>query len=49
MGVCQKMTRDDKGEGRGLEWSKKDDVIYEQPLMCDEWLNANLVDPYSVI
>ena len=23
MGVCQKMTQDDKGEGRGLEWSKK--------------------------
>ena len=30
--VRQKMTQDDKGEGRSLEWSKKDDVIYEQPL-----------------
>ena len=30
--VRQKMTQDDKGWGRGLEWSKNDDVIYEQPL-----------------
>ena len=22
------MTQDDKGGGKGLEWSKKDDVIY---------------------
>ena len=26
------MTQDDKGGGRGREWFKKDDVIYEQPL-----------------
>ena len=30
--VRQKMTQDDKGWGRGLEWSKKDDLGYEQPL-----------------
>ena len=35
MGVCQKMTQDDKGEGRGPEWAKKDDVIYEHPLRRD--------------
>ena len=28
----QKMMQDDKGGDRGLEWSEKDDVIYEQPL-----------------
>ena len=30
--VRQKMTQDDKGWGRGMEWSKKDDVGYEKPL-----------------
>ena len=34
MGVCQKMTQDDKGGGGVRVWNgpKKDDVIYEQPL-----------------
>ena len=27
--ICQKMTQDDKG----LEWQKKDDVIYKQPII----------------
>ena len=41
------MTQDDKGGGRGLEWSKKDDVIYEQPLdrqnMMSEILRNKLI------
>ena len=32
MGVCQKMTQDDKGEVGVWNGPKKDDVIYEQPL-----------------
>ena len=31
-GVGGGMSKDDTRLQRGLEWSKKDDVIYEQPL-----------------
>ena len=29
----------DKGGGRGLEWSEKDDIIYKQPLIIDTYSN----------
>ena len=32
-GVCQKMTQDDKGDIGVWNGPKKDDVIYEQPLI----------------
>ena len=40
------MTQDDKGGGTGLEWSEKDDVLYEQPLMVVCMQNHFQVDRF---